>query len=79
MVARTTMKLSDAPVGARVRIRYLKSQPDVSHRLREMGFCENTIVRCITKGYGNIICEVFDTRVGLNRGLAGEIVVTRFE
>jgi Fe2+ transport system protein FeoA len=73
------MKLSDAPVGARVRIRHLKSQPDVSHRLREMGFCENTIVRCITKGYGNIICEVFDTRVGLNRGLAGEIVVTRFE
>lgn len=73
------MKLSDVPVGTRVRIRHLKSHPDVSHRLREMGFCENTIIRCVNKGYGNIICEVFDTRVGLNRGLAGDIVVTRFE
>jgi ferrous iron transport protein A len=73
------MRLSDVPVGTRVRIRHLTSPPVVSQRLREMGFCENAVVRCVTKGYGNIICEVYDTRVGLNHGLAGEIVVTSFE
>ena len=79
MSPRTSMRLSDVPVGTRVRIRHITSSPGVSQRLREMGFCENAVVRCVTKGYGNIICEVFDTRVGLNRGLAGEIVVSKFE
>jgi Fe2+ transport system protein FeoA len=79
MPSHGSIRLSDVPVGVRVRIRHLKSHPDVSRRLRELGFCENAVIRCVTKGYGNIICEVFDTRVGLNRGLAGDIMVSTFE
>jgi Fe2+ transport system protein FeoA len=70
------MTLIDAPIGARVRIRHLTSRPEISARLRELGFCENAIVRCITKGYGNIICEVYNTRVGLDSGLARRIHVS---
>lgn len=68
--------LSDVPVGQRVRIAQLRSQPETCSRLREMGFCENAVIRCINKGNGNIICEVCNTRVGLNRIIAQAIVVT---
>jgi Fe2+ transport system protein FeoA len=70
------MTLIDAPIGTRVRIRHLTSRPEISTRLRELGFCENAVVRCLTKGYGNIICEVYHTRVGLDIGLARGIHVS---
>jgi len=70
------MTLIDAPNGTRVRIRHLTSRPEISTRLRELGFCENAVVRCVMKGYGNIICEVNNTRVGLDSGLARGIHVS---
>jgi Fe2+ transport system protein FeoA len=70
------MTLIDAPLGTRVRIRHLTSRPEISARLRELGFCENAVIRCITRGYGNVICEVYDTRVGLDSGLARRIHVS---
>jgi Fe2+ transport system protein FeoA len=70
------MTLIDAPLGALVRIRHLASRPEISARLRELGFCENAVIRCITRGYGNVICEVYDTRVGLDSGLARRIHVS---
>jgi len=70
------MTLIDAPIGTSVRIRHLTSRPEISTRLRELGFCENAIVRCVMKGYGNIICEVHNTRVGLDSGLARGIHVS---
>jgi Fe2+ transport system protein FeoA len=71
-----TMRLIDVPVGTRVRIRHLSSRPEVSTRLRELGLCENATVRCVMKGYGNIICDVYHTRVGLDSGLAHRIHVS---
>lgn len=68
--------LSDVPIGHRVRIAQLQSHPETCSRLREMGFCENAVIRCINKGNGNIICEVCNTRVGLNQAVAQAIVVT---
>jgi ferrous iron transport protein A len=71
--------LSEIPVGRLFRIRELLSEPDVCLRLREMGFCENAIVRLVVNGEGNLICEVCNTRVGLNQSIAQEIIVTPFE
>jgi Fe2+ transport system protein FeoA len=79
MTRRTSMTLSDAPIGAPVRIHRLTSRPEISTRLRELGFCENSIVRCLMRGHGNIICEVYDTRVGLNNVLASGIHVSHSE
>jgi Fe2+ transport system protein FeoA len=70
------MKLSDVQAGRRVRIRRVSSRPEVSARLREIGFCENTVIRCVSKGHGTMICEVYETRIGLNTGLAQGIDVT---
>ena len=73
------LTLSSAPIGRQFRIRHLHSQAEVSARLREMGFCENTIVRCIMKGDGNVICEVRNSRVGLNDVLADSIILAAHE
>ena len=73
------MRLSDAPLGKSVRISRLRSRPEVSVRLREMGFCEDALVRCVMKSHGNIICEILNTRVAMNGRLAGDILVSPSE
>ena len=72
-------RLSSIAAGRFVRIRELQSDPDVCHRLRERGFCENAIVRLVVNGDGNLICEVCNTRVGLNESIAQNIIVSPFE
>lgn len=71
----TPFYLKDAIVGQRVRIHELHSGPELCTRLRELGFCENAVVRCMTVGDTAIICEVCNTRIGLNSSLAGNISV----
>jgi len=70
------MTLSDAPLGASVRIRSLHARPDLSQRLRELGLREHAVVSCVMKGHGNIICAIRNTRIGLDRRLASTIIVT---
>ncbi len=72
----THIPLIDAPVGALVRIRQLNLHPELCSRLREMGLCENAVVRTVNKGSGNIICELCNTRFGLNEMIARSIVVS---
>jgi ferrous iron transport protein A len=71
--------LADAPLGRFVRISGIQSHPDVCVRLRELGFCENAIVRCLNRGDDNVICEVCNTRLGLNNRVASTIFVSTFE
>jgi Fe2+ transport system protein FeoA len=73
------MRLADAPLGKSVRISRLRSRPEVSVRLREMGFCEDALVRCVMKSHGNIICEILNTRIAMNGRLAGDILVSPSE
>ncbi len=72
--------LVDAPIGMRVRIRQLRhAHAEVSTRLRELGFCEDAVVRCILKGNGNMICEIQNSRIGLDNNLARTILVSTWE
>ena len=75
MSPQTRMTLTDVPVGSRVRIHHLHSEPETSTRLREMGFCEHAMVRCVMKSHGNVICEVSNARIGLGSQIADTIVV----
>jgi len=70
--------LTDVPIGSRAQIRHINSRPEDCLRLRELGFCENAVIRCINKGSGNIICEVCNTRVGINLMVANSIFVSSF-
>ncbi len=60
--------------GSAVRVRRLEGQPDVCHRLRELGFCENAVIRCL-QGGPSCVCLVHQSRIGLSGHLAQQIVV----
>ncbi len=72
------LPLTEVPVGTKVRIRHFTSQPELCTRLRELGFCENAIVRCINRVSGSVLCEVCNTRIGLNQLVASSIYVSSF-
>jgi Fe2+ transport system protein FeoA len=58
-----------------MRIRELNSEPTVCIRLRELGFCENAVVRCLTRDASKLICEICNTRVGLQAAVADTILI----
>ena len=66
--------LSKVRAGTSVRIKQLTSSPEISHRLREMGFCEDQQVRLVSRQH-NLICQVCNMRLGISSQLADSILV----
>lgn len=60
--------------GVAVRIKKLCASPDVQVRLRELGFCEDQIIRLLTNRT-NYICQVCNARLALSQKLAELILV----
>ena len=56
-----------------MRIKQLSASPEVSHRLREMGFGEERQVRVVSQE-ASVICQVCQARLGLSQQLAGTIL-----
>src|SRR5687767_14042249 len=66
--------LSDVRAGTSVRIKQLSAPPEVTHRLREMGFCEEQKIRLLAQ-HTNVICQVCNVRLGISTQLAEKILV----
>jgi len=66
--------LNRIKAGTAVRIKQLVAAPEVSHRLRELGFCEEQQVKLVSR-HVNVICQVCHGRVGLSTELAESILV----
>src|SRR5690349_4334435 len=66
--------LSHVRAGTSVRIKHLSAPPEVTHRLREMGFCEEQKVRLLAQ-QANVICQVCNVRLGISTQLAEKILV----
>ena len=66
--------LSRVQAGVAVRIKQLCAAPEVQNRLREIGFCEDQIVRLITSR-NNFICQVCNARLAISEQLAKLILV----
>lgn len=66
--------LTRVKAGTAVRIKQLTAAPEISHRLRELGFCEEQQVKVVSK-HVNIICQVCHARLGLSQQLAEAILV----
>ena len=66
--------LSEASTGARLRIKCLKGEEGVCQRLREMGFCESSVVEKISES-GALICKVCDSKLVISKKLAENIIV----
>lgn len=66
--------LNKVEAGRSVRIKRLAAAPEVSHRLREMGFCEDQQVRLLRQEE-SVICQVCNVRLGISAKLAESILV----
>jgi len=69
-----TCPLSHVPEGCTVCIKELTTTPDVSSRLREMGFGEEKHIRLVSHAT-SIICQVCNARLGISKQLAAQIMV----
>lgn len=69
-----TCPLNQVKAGTAVKIKQLDAPPEVAHRLREMGFCEEQKLRLLTQNT-TIICQVCNARFGLSTDLARQILV----
>ena len=61
-------------MGAACRIKQLSASPEIAHRLREMGFCEDQKIKLLSQ-QTNLICQVCNVRLGLSAELADAILV----
>ncbi len=68
--------LNEVQAGMSVRIKQLNATPEITHRLREMGFCEEQRIKLLIK-HTNVICQVCNVRLGISKQLAESILVER--
>ena len=66
--------LSRVKAGVAVRIKQLCAAPELQNRLRELGFCEDQIIRLLTS-QTNFICQVCNARLAISEKLAQLIMV----
>lgn len=66
--------LSRVRAGITVRIKQLSGSPEVTHRLREIGFCEEQKIKLLSR-QTNLICQVCHARLGISAELAERILV----
>lgn len=57
-----------------VRVKKLCASPEMQHRLRELGFCEDQIIKLLTS-QTSFICQVCNARLAISEQLAKTILV----
>ena len=68
--------LSRVKAGSVVCVKRLTTPPEMTGRLRELGFCEDQRIKVVSRS-SNFICQVCNTRVGLSPELAEAILVQK--
>ncbi len=66
--------LSRVKAGVAVRIKRLCASPELQNRLRELGLCEDQIIKLVTS-HTNFICQVCNARLAISAQLAQLILV----
>ncbi len=69
-----SFNLCSAKCGMRLRIVAIQSDCAECLRLRELGFCETSVVCKVTEGSA-IICSLYGTRLAIGRSLGERILV----
>ena len=69
-----TCPLNQVRAGIPLRIKQLCTSNEVAIRLREIGFCEEQMIKLLTAGT-NIICLVCNARLAISLTLAQAILV----
>ena len=69
------MPLTMAKPGETVVIRKITGKDEVRQRLAELGFVVDTVVTVISEMAGNLILQVKDSRVALDKTMANRIMI----
>ena len=69
------MPLALSQTGDTVVIKEIKGREDVRQHLVELGFITGGQVTVVSELAGNLILQVKDSRIALNRGTASHILV----
>ena len=69
-----TKNLCEAETGSRLRVECLCGEEKICERLREMGFCESSVIEKVADS-GTLICKVCDAKIVLSKELAEKIMV----
>lgn len=68
------LPLSAANAGETVAIRRISGRDEVRSHLAEMGFVPDARVTVVNQAAGNLIVQVKDSRVALDRSMANRIL-----
>ena len=69
------MPLSMAKPGERVTIRKITGKDEVRQHLAELGFVVDAVVTVIAEMAGNLILQVKDSRIALDKSMANRILI----
>ena len=69
-----TCPLSRVAPGTTVCIKGLSAGPELTDRLRELGFCEEQKIKLVSRN-SNYICQVCNARLGISEKVAEAILV----
>ena len=69
------MPITMANAGDVVTIRKITGKDEIRLHLAELGFVVNTTVSVVTQLGGNVILQVRDSRVALDRSMANRIMI----
>jgi Fe2+ transport system protein FeoA len=76
MLSAIQISLSEVSSGDNFMIMKIQLPPETNQRLHELGFSEMAVIRTIVKSSSKLICEVNNTRIGINHNIAKDIIVT---
>lgn len=66
--------LSKVEPGTTVCIKHLRAAPELTERLRELGFCEQQRIKLVSRN-SSYICQVCNARLGISEKVAESILV----
>ena len=69
------MPLTMAKAGETVMIRKISGRDDVRQHLAELGFVVDSNVTVVSEIAGNLIVQVKDSRIALDKAMANRIVI----
>ena len=69
------MPLSMAKIGEKGRIKYITGKDSVRSFLESLGFVEGADATIISENAGNMIINIKDSRIALNKSMAQRIIV----
>lgn len=73
------MTLTMAPLGSQMAVHKVTGKDDIRQFLANLGFVEGALVRVVTELNGNVIINVKETRVALDKTLSNRIIVKETE